>query len=272
MSAITQEKQSSALYARDFYSWTQRQADALRALRGQEIGGLDLENLIEEIEDMGRSERKAWQSNCYQGVKHLLLMECWGSVNPPSLTGWITEVKGFRREMANAIKENPGLQGSYAEMYGNALRDGTEAACDKLVEMSCDADPSLAEREARRYWQQVLTEKTPYEIHEVTAFELTRDKLPRHEWPSSVAAVLSEQLGGEYRVAQAPRTGKLARAVRELRVARELLEGETLPPEGGQVLLRDIDRAAPSGPGRRGAKAASRRGTKEPERTGGWER
>lgn len=46
---------SAADYAEDFYAWTQRQA---MLLRDGNWGALDIVNLIEELETMGRSERR----------------------------------------------------------------------------------------------------------------------------------------------------------------------------------------------------------------------
>jgi hypothetical protein len=46
-------------YEKDFYSWTQEQADLLR--NGQ-FNNLDIPNLIEEIETMGRSEKRELES------------------------------------------------------------------------------------------------------------------------------------------------------------------------------------------------------------------
>ena len=45
----------TADYARDFYGWTQRQAALLRSGR---LFELDIEHLLEEVELMGRGERK----------------------------------------------------------------------------------------------------------------------------------------------------------------------------------------------------------------------
>lgn len=44
---------SSELHERDYYSWAQEQA---RALREHRIEGIDWDNLAEEVEDLGRSE------------------------------------------------------------------------------------------------------------------------------------------------------------------------------------------------------------------------
>ena len=44
-----------SLYENDFYEWTQKQAQLLRE---QQWYQLDLNNLIEEIESLGRQERQ----------------------------------------------------------------------------------------------------------------------------------------------------------------------------------------------------------------------
>lgn len=66
------------LYERDFFAWTQDQAARLRALRPN---GLDVENLAEEVETLGRSERRAVVSLMRRIVHHLLKLEmlAWGS-------------------------------------------------------------------------------------------------------------------------------------------------------------------------------------------------
>lgn len=46
-------------YEQDFYGWTQEQAALLRAGR---LNDLDIENLIEEVETMGRSESANWKA------------------------------------------------------------------------------------------------------------------------------------------------------------------------------------------------------------------
>ena len=47
-------------YEQDFYGWTQEQASLLKAGR---LNELDIDNLIEEIETMGRSEKRALESS-----------------------------------------------------------------------------------------------------------------------------------------------------------------------------------------------------------------
>jgi hypothetical protein len=56
-------------YEKDFYSWTQEQAGLLR--NGQ-FNNLDIPNLIEEIETLGRSERRELESRLTILLLHLL--------------------------------------------------------------------------------------------------------------------------------------------------------------------------------------------------------
>jgi hypothetical protein len=57
-----------SLYEQDYYAWTEEQAALLRA--GQ-TAGLDLDHLAEEIEDMGRSQRRAVKNALIIVLVHL---------------------------------------------------------------------------------------------------------------------------------------------------------------------------------------------------------
>ena len=60
------------LYEEDFYVWTQRQAELLRAGRFSE---LDLPHLIEEVEDLGTSQRSEVFSRSQKILQHFLKLQ-----------------------------------------------------------------------------------------------------------------------------------------------------------------------------------------------------
>ena len=60
---------SALAYHQDFYGWTQEQAKLLREHRLDE---LDLENLLEEVESMGKSEKRELESRLEVLLMHLL--------------------------------------------------------------------------------------------------------------------------------------------------------------------------------------------------------
>jgi len=87
------EGRSMSDYDRDFYSWTLSQAEALRAKDWQ---ALDLDNLAEEVESLGKSDRRAVQSHL-QGLLQHLLKSAYQS--PPSAS-WRASIRQARRQIA----------------------------------------------------------------------------------------------------------------------------------------------------------------------------
>ena len=60
---------NAAAYDNDFFAWTKEQADLLRA---GEFARLDIENVAEELEDMGRSIRRELRNRLSILTMHLL--------------------------------------------------------------------------------------------------------------------------------------------------------------------------------------------------------
>jgi len=105
---------TATLYEADFYGWTQRQADRLRA---RDMANLDVENLIEEIESMGRSEKRELTSRLELLLMHLLKWQYQPNFRSKS---WQLTVKEQRRRVAEHLGENPSLKGMLTEVYEKA--------------------------------------------------------------------------------------------------------------------------------------------------------
>lgn len=90
------------LYRRDFYAWTRQQAAALRRLADTRPNvGLDAENLIEEVEGLGRTERRAVTSQLRRLMAHLLKLE--HSPRREPRRGWLLTVRDARAEALDAL-------------------------------------------------------------------------------------------------------------------------------------------------------------------------
>jgi hypothetical protein len=76
----------------DFYQWTQEQADLLRAMSGDSCP-LDLSNVAEEIENMGRDEIREISSLLRQTITHLLKIAI--DPNAGSALRWFDEIITF---------------------------------------------------------------------------------------------------------------------------------------------------------------------------------
>jgi hypothetical protein len=88
------------LYDQDFYLWTRAQAEALRA-HGRGANMLDYENLAEEIESLGSSERGKCASLILRILQHLF--ELHDSRNDQVKPHWCGEVRTFRADLDYAL-------------------------------------------------------------------------------------------------------------------------------------------------------------------------
>ena len=106
--------QTTTLYDQDFYAWTQRQIDLLRTQQWEQV---DVENLIEEIESLGRQERQELRNRLGVLLGHLLKWHYQPKARSRSWTGTIREQ---RYRLDRLLKENPSLKPYLAEAIGLA--------------------------------------------------------------------------------------------------------------------------------------------------------
>lgn len=93
----------SKLYETDFYAWTQEQATLLRNRQWQQ---LDLVNLVEEIESLGRQQRQELRNRLSVLIGHLLKWEYQPQRRSRS---WLATIRIQRLDVAELLAENPSL-------------------------------------------------------------------------------------------------------------------------------------------------------------------
>lgn len=109
------------LYERDYYTWTQEQA---RALREHRIEELDWANVAEEIEDLGKSERHALRSRLVRLIEHLLkLSHARERMLENNARGWELSTRNARDAFRDRLKESPGLRPQLDHLYVSAYRE-----------------------------------------------------------------------------------------------------------------------------------------------------
>lgn len=105
-------------YEQDFYGWTQEQA---RLLREGRFADLDVANVVEEIETLGRSERRELVAHLRVLLTHLLT---W--VHQPDRRGrsWRLTIEAQRVQARQHLQENPSLKPQLEDITENAYRLG----------------------------------------------------------------------------------------------------------------------------------------------------
>jgi hypothetical protein len=117
-----QMSQQASLYDQDFYLWTQRTAEALRARRFEDI---DIENAAEEIESLGRSDKRELRNRLISLTAHLLKWQF-----QPDLRGksWEFTIGGQRDEIKDQLKESPSLKSVLDSELADAYPRGRKVA------------------------------------------------------------------------------------------------------------------------------------------------
>lgn len=127
----------STLYDRDFYTWTQQQAEALRRLNDR--GAVDVDHVAEEIEDLGREQRNAVEGYLTQILVHLLKLERSPAEEPRQ--GWIDEIETWRVDLAVRLRQNPGLAPQLAAIFADAWPTAWKKAAIALKRDGIDLGP-----------------------------------------------------------------------------------------------------------------------------------
>ena len=101
----------TTLYDKDYYLWLE---ETVQLLREGQFTKLDINNLIEEIEDMGRSEKKAVKSNLKILLCHLLKYKYQPEKRSKS---WLSTIFEHRDRLDDDFADSPSLKRYFEEVF-----------------------------------------------------------------------------------------------------------------------------------------------------------
>lgn len=136
------------MYETDYLQWIETTVEKLRC---REYLSVDWENLIAEIEDMGRNERRSLKSNLIVVLVHLLKWQFQPERRSGSWEGSIIE---HRRRVREALSDSASIQPYFASIY---------AECYSQAVKQAKAETSLP--------LETFPQQCPYELVEVTQDE-----------------------------------------------------------------------------------------------------
>ena len=113
---------SPAGYEEDFHAWAREQAELLRLKR---FGEVDLANLVEEVESMGREQRHALRSSYRVLIVHLLK---WQFQPARRSRSWRLTLLRERDNIAHRERDNPSLRADAQRIVEEAYRAGRREA------------------------------------------------------------------------------------------------------------------------------------------------
>ncbi|MGK7901836.1 MAG: DUF29 domain-containing protein [Hormoscilla sp.] len=131
------------LYDLDYNLWLEK---TIGQLRDRAFTEIDLENLLEELEAMGRSEKRAVYSNLKILLMHLLKYRYQPDRRSNS---WRSTIREHRQRLTESFQESPSLKGYSNNVFDACYQKARELAADETgldIEAFPDESPfSIAE-------------------------------------------------------------------------------------------------------------------------------
>jgi hypothetical protein len=115
------------LYDSDFNSWIQQHILLLKESRLNEI---DTTHLIEELEDMGKSNKRELKSRLRVLIAHLLK---WQYQAEQRSTSWKSSIREHRKELSFLLKDIPSLKNAVDDAVVEIYDDAVEWASDETA-------------------------------------------------------------------------------------------------------------------------------------------
>jgi hypothetical protein len=122
----------SSVYEQDFVRWAETQAETLR--RAAEDGSnlpLDWYNLAEEIESLGRSQRRELRSRLATIIEHLLKLQFSSAVEPRA--GSVETIGRERGDIERLLEDSPSLKGEIDRALALEWPRTTRLVADLLI-------------------------------------------------------------------------------------------------------------------------------------------
>jgi hypothetical protein len=116
---------NAVAYEQDFFAWTREQA---RLLREGSLSEIDAGNIAEELESMGRNDRRELRSRLIVLLMHLLKYRFQPDHISPS---WRTTIRTQRDEIAALLADSPSLRPAIGELLGGAYKRARQDAIDE---------------------------------------------------------------------------------------------------------------------------------------------
>lgn len=113
---------ASSLYDSDFYAWANEQVALLRAGK---LAGADIAHIAEEIESMGRTEKRELVSRLTILLAHLLKGQLQAERRSRS---WVATIRNQRLDVADHLVDNPSLKARLPESLAAAYERAKNSA------------------------------------------------------------------------------------------------------------------------------------------------
>ena len=91
------------LYESNYSQWLE---ETIKSLKSRQLRDIDYDNLIEELEELAKTEKRRVRSLLEQIIRHLLLYQNWHIEKPRNANHWAAEIISFRNQINEELTTN----------------------------------------------------------------------------------------------------------------------------------------------------------------------
>jgi hypothetical protein len=124
MVAELSNKQKS-LYDSDYNLWI---LETVKNLENRNLDSLDWENLIEEVLDLSKRDKRKIESFLMRLIEHLLILEYWETEKEKNRGHWQREITNFRKQIKRILQDSPSLKNHLQNQFKICYKDGRDLA------------------------------------------------------------------------------------------------------------------------------------------------
>lgn len=111
-------------YDKDFFKWTKMQANLLKK---RKLDSLDIDNLIEEIESLGKSDKRSLRSHIIILLIHLLKKK-YQPKGQGNSSSWEASINNSGLEIKLILEDSPSLKRELNSIFQNCYQYAREKA------------------------------------------------------------------------------------------------------------------------------------------------
>jgi len=127
MVAESQQAQKP-LYETDYQLWV---LETVKQLQNRDLEALDWENLIDEVLDLSKPEKRKLQSLLKRLFEHLLKLKYWENEVERNRRHWRGEIVNFRQQIKYQLEDSPSLKPYLKEIFHQSYQDARVIASEK---------------------------------------------------------------------------------------------------------------------------------------------
>ena len=113
------------LYDTDYNLWV---LDTVKKLENRDLDSLDWENLIEEVLDLSKRDKRKLESLLIKLIEHLLILQYWQSEKERNKGHWEREILNFQQQIIRELEDSPSLNNHLNNKFLDCYQKGRKLA------------------------------------------------------------------------------------------------------------------------------------------------